>query len=299
MGNPAQSRFKTSILLVCSLLLPLVTRNSAQQPGTPIARRTTGQADDQSQVLARAAEYLESFGTRMPALVCDERFQLSAEIGDRRTTRTVKSVTGFTRVPDPPRWFVVREVQEFNSRKQPVRADRFVEVLQDPPAPRATRLTSMNDQTAAEYMPTLADRRLSDPLFGFQILERQTQPHVTFTVKGEEKIAGKAVRKFDFVERSPALIRDDAGRDVPSAGSIWIAADGAIARTRIEFNAPVDRPLRGMKVVSTVDFTPDGKLGMWVPASLLERQEQRFIDSNSDVETEATASFQGCRSLGK
>jgi hypothetical protein len=258
----------------------------------------SGQLNDQAEVLARAAAYLESFGSRIPALVCDERFQLRASIGDRVTVRTVKSATGFTRVDEPLSWFAVREVQEFNGRKQPVRADRFAEVLQDPPATRATRLQSMVDQ-AAEFTPTLADRRLSDPLFGLQVVERQRQPRFTFTLKGEEKIAGKPVRKIDFVERSPAVVQDDNGRDVLSSGSVWIAADGAIARTRIEFSAPVDRPVREMKVATTVNFAPDAKLGVWVPMSLLERQEQRFIDSVSNIETELSAAFQSCRILGR
>ena len=257
-----------------------------------------GQSSDQNEVLARAAGYLESFASRVPAIVCDERFQLRASIGDDVTVRTVKSAIGITRVDPLPAWFAVREVQEFNGRKQPVRADRFAEVLADPPATRTTRLLSMIDQTA-EYMPTLADRRLSEPLFGFQALERQRQPRFTFSLKGEEKIAGQAVRKIDFAERSPALIQDDSSRDVLSIGSVWIAADGAIARTRVEFNAPVDRPVRSMKVVTTVNFAADAKLGVWVPASLLERQEQRFLDSASNIDTEATATFQGCRVLGR
>jgi hypothetical protein len=298
MRNGHSLSFRAAVLSVCLLTLLFATPNGAPATKASVAPPVAGQLNDQADVLSRAASYLESFGSRIPALVCDERFQLRASIGDRVTVRTVKSAAGFTRVDEPLGWFAVREVEEFNGRKQPVRPDRFTDVLEDPPATRATRLQSMLNE-AAEFMPSLADRRLSNPLFGLQVVEGQHQPRFAFTLKGEEKISGKAVRQIDFVERSPAFVQDDAGRDILARGSVWVAADGAIARTRVEFEAPVDRPVRGLKGVTTVNFAPNEKLAVWVPASLLERQEQRFIDSASNIETEASATFQDCRLPGR
>ena len=102
----------------------------------------------------------------------------------------------------------------------------------------------------------------------------------SFRRSGRERIDGVETLVVDFHEnRTPTLVMNGAGKDVPASGTLWVnPVDGAIVRTRLELEKFDDA---GSKAVVDVTYRKDGILGMWVPSRMTERY-------TTDTETTTT-----------
>jgi hypothetical protein len=69
-----------------------------------------------------------------------------------------------------------------------------------------------------------------------------------------------------FDEQVTPTFVQDGSRDLSSHGIFWIAGDGRVLRTRFD----VSNPLRALTATVIVDYRPDAKLDMLVPATMHE-----------------------------
>ena len=92
----------------------------------------------------------------------------------------------------------------------------------------------------------------------------------TFRRTGRERIDGVDTVVIDFhEERMPTFIMTTAGKDVPSAGTLWVnPVDGVVVRTRVELK---EFDSAGSRAVIEVVYRKDPAVGMWVPSRMTER----------------------------
>jgi len=88
---------------------------------------------------------------------------------------------------------------------------------------------------------------------------------------------------IDFQEeRTPTLIMNASGKDVPSSGTLWVnPVDGVIVRTRLELK---EFDSAGSRAVIDVVYRKEPAAEMWVPS----RMTERYSTGPETTTTEAT-----------
>ena len=121
---------------------------------------------------------------------------------------------------------------------------------------------------------------LGNPVLALGVLQQSYQPRFRFSLGKEDKSFGPAVAVVEYKEtQSPAMIRGEAGVDLPAHGHLWIdIATGRVLKTELE----VEQPAVRARITTT--FQAEEQSGIAVP---LEMREQYTFQSGNRVTTVA------------
>ena len=121
---------------------------------------------------------------------------------------------------------------------------------------------------------------LGNPVLALGVLQQTYQPRFRFTLAKPDRGFGPGVAVVDYTEvGSPAMIRGEAGRDLPAHGRLWIdVATGRVLKTELQVEQPA------VRAVITTTFQSDEKSGIAVP---LEMREQYTFPNGNRVNTVA------------
>src|SRR4249920_771283 len=84
---------------------------------------------------------------------------------------------------------------------------------------------------------------LGNPVLALGVLQQTYQPRFRFSLGKEDKSFGPGVAVVEYKEvASPAVIRGEAGRDLPSHGRLWVdVATGRVLKTELQVEQPAVR----------------------------------------------------------
>jgi formylglycine-generating enzyme required for sulfatase activity len=122
---------------------------------------------------------------------------------------------------------------------------------------------------------------LGNPVLALGVLQQSYQQRFHFTLVREDHGFGPGVAVIEYKEvGSPAMIRGEAGRDLPSHGRVWIdIATGRVLKTELQVEQPA------LRAIVTTTFQAEEKSGIAVP---LEMREQYTFANGNRVNTVAT-----------
>jgi hypothetical protein len=165
-------------------------------------------------------------------------------------------------------WLGFRDVIEVNGTPVPDRGDRLQALFQSG-APDLEQARRIADE-GARYNIGPVSRNFNVPTTPLFFFHSDNLRRFTFRRAGGERIDGVDTVEIAFIEQPAAtLITTAAGKDVPSAGTLWVnPVDGAIVRTRLELRGFDDA---GSRAVIDVTYRKDPALAMWVPSRMTER----------------------------
>jgi formylglycine-generating enzyme required for sulfatase activity len=121
---------------------------------------------------------------------------------------------------------------------------------------------------------------LGNPVLALGVLQQTYQPRFRFSLSKEDRGFGPAVAVVEYKEvASPAMIRGEAGRDLPAHGRLWVdIATGRVLKTELQVEQPA------VRAIVTTTFQAEEKSGIAVP---LEMREQYTFGNGNRVNTVA------------
>ncbi len=121
---------------------------------------------------------------------------------------------------------------------------------------------------------------LGNPVLALGVLQQTYQPRFHFSLGRDDKSLGPGVAVVDYREtQSPAMIRGEAGVDLPAHGRLWIdIATGRVLKTELQVEQPT------VRAIITTTFQVEEKSGIAVP---LEMREQYTFPNGNRVNTVA------------
>jgi formylglycine-generating enzyme required for sulfatase activity len=122
---------------------------------------------------------------------------------------------------------------------------------------------------------------LGNPVLALGVLQQSYQARFRFSLAKEDRGFGPGVTVVDYKEvGSPAMIRGEAGRDLPAHGRVWIdSATGRVLKTELQVEQPA------IRAIITTTFQAEEKSGIAVP---LEMREQYTFPNGNRVNTVAS-----------
>ena len=116
---------------------------------------------------------------------------------------------------------------------------------------------------------------LGNPVIALGVLQQTYQPRFHFSLGKEDKNFGAGVAVVDYKEtHSPAMIRGEAGSDLPAHGRVWIdAATGRVLKTELQVEQPA------VRAMITTTFQAEEKSGIAVPLEM--REQYTFAERQS------------------
>lgn len=190
----------------------------------------------------------------------------------RGATRRTRADLVFVRLPGAVSWGSFRDVFEVDGVAVRDRDQRLERLLRSDAAGDTERARAILEESA-RYNIGSARRNLNIPTLALLFLDPRNQARFSFREAGRGRVNGFDSVELRFTEVArPAILREDASRDLPAEGAFWIdPARGAILRSTLRFQFARDR---GTGRVST-DYRRDPALGLWVPSEMEERYEER------------------------
>jgi formylglycine-generating enzyme required for sulfatase activity len=121
---------------------------------------------------------------------------------------------------------------------------------------------------------------LGNPVLALGVLQQSYQARFRFSLGKGAKSFGPSVAVVEYKEvGSPAMIRGEAGRDLPAHGRLWIdIATGRVLKTELQVEQPA------VRAIVTTTFQAEEKSGIAVP---LEMREQYTFANGNRVNTVA------------
>ena len=115
---------------------------------------------------------------------------------------------------------------------------------------------------------------LGNPVLALGVLQQTYQPRFRFTLGKDDKSMGPGVAVVGYKEtQSPAMIRGEAGRDLPAHGRVWIdVATGRVLKTELQVEQPA------VRAIITTTFQAEEKSGIGVPREM--REQYTFANGN-------------------
>jgi len=238
-------------------------------------------------VLAEAGAYATAYEERFSVLVGDEQYDqraFSRFAGSRPRIRKITSEMMFLWLANEKAWLSVRNVLTVDGRVIKNSQERLDRLLKADAPVGVARLRKMRDEGARFNIGSI-HRNFNDPMFPLRFVEPENQRRFRFTLAGEEEANGAVSSKILFEEQAHPTFIQDGRIDVASRGIVWVRADGAIVRTRLEV---IDR-VSGINALIVVNYRRDARLEILVPGDM--RELYRVTQGGSErVECEATYS---------
>lgn len=212
-------------------------------------------------LITKASEYVASYGEQMSAVVATEKYtQYVNPIGGERT-RPRQIVADFALVKSGGAvpWTGYRDVMEVNGQAVADRQDRLMKILTE--SKNATDEASRLTAESARYNVGPVSRNFNVPTSALFFFHGANLSRFAFTRKGPKTIDGVQTVEIAFREAArPTIVTTRDGKDVPCTGTLWIAADGTIVRTRLQLKGFADAlamsETRGPNTISGGSIAP-------------------------------------------
>lgn len=239
-----------------------------------------------SSLLSSAAAYLETYQQKFSAVVAHEDYELvytpppPTVVGGmlgRPQDRLLSSDVMMLNL-GPAEWVQFRDVSDVDGK--PVRGDanRLATILASPASGVLTAARAVADESARYNIGV--SRNFNVPTMALAYVERRSQPHSSFSLKGRETIDGVQTVVLAFQETvTPGLIRATNGK-VQTHGRMWIEPEtGAIRRTELECR--IDRAFGWVTGTVTVSYAPEAALKLLVPVRMDEQYQRQSGEHDS------------------
>lgn len=217
----------------------------------------------------RLAAYIESFESRLSAVVSEEHYQqnvLGRTAGPAR--RVLKADFLLTRVPGAggggPEWVSFRDVFEVDGEVVQDRSDRLVRLFVNPTGTATDQIRSIINASASHNLGTV-HRTINVPTLVLHFAKQSMQWRSEFRRGGRSRIDGHEVREVRFTERQlPRVIH--TADNAPARGTFWIdEGTGRVHRTDLRIQT--GRTVADIRV----EYGFDPRLDMWLPVRMTER----------------------------
>ena len=179
--------------------------------------------------------------------------------------RRLRSEVFFMFAPDDRDWMAIRDVKEVDGEAAPDRLDLGEALRTLAPDEVAAKFKAYNSR----YNIGRTVRNFNEPTLSLLVLDERHRPRFMFERRQVQRSGDAWVVTMRFSEReAPTLIHDPNRGFMFSAGELVIeAGSGRIRRATLQGSVGGER----LQFVTT--FSPDDRLGMWVPAVFQEEYE--------------------------
>ncbi len=242
-------------------------------------------------VLARAADYVTTFHTRLSRIVAEERYTQRSETiwsgkqGTRkRDERVLLSDLMLVKPAGADDWLQYRDVFEVDGERIRDRTERLPALLADPSMSAAAQVERIRRESARYNIGSI-ERDVNVPVLAMRFLSPANQPRFTFKRAADRSAAAAAIAPdeagvfrvtaevwaIDYEEvRKPTLIRTLRNKDLPARGRFWIEPDsGRVLMTELRAG---DKTVRGTIDVS---YQSEPLMGLLVPIEMREEYVDR------------------------
>jgi hypothetical protein len=240
--------------------------------------------------VARASEYLTGYFREFKNVVAEEDYsQMNMAVRPPEMRRT-KSDFLLATSPDGKSLVPFRDVFEVDGRVIRDREDRLKKLfLEFSPGDAVDAATRVQNE-GSRYNLVSTRTTVNVPTFALTFLVDPFMRSCRFRRGREETVENVRVLRVDYEEvGSPtAIFAASTGRDIPSAGSLWIdPLTGRVVKTYLR---AADEKV-SMSLESTVTYKRSDTLGLWVPFEMRETYRLRGYS------TEGRASYSNFRSF--
>jgi VWFA-related protein len=277
---------------------PLAARGATpadpEMPATPAPVRHTTPAANVDELMPRVAAYIEDYAAQMSLVIGVERYGQWLQREDftnpaAGTSRAISRqlVAEFALVRSGNDWDGFRNVYEVDGKPVPDAKDRMAKLFTEAPASAVAQSRKIAAESSRYNMGAM-QRNFNVPTVALFFLSTVNQGRFRFTKDKEDQVSGVRVWKVKYEEvRKPTIIRTSSGKDMPVKGEAWVdPVDGRILKTHMQIDSEMPIALKaagardtsGPRTVNTsasitVTYTLEPKLGILVPAEMLETYE--------------------------
>lgn len=261
---------RAAVALAGALAATLVTAAPAQE-----------RIDTSAGAVARAAgDWVTALGSRLSYVVADETAHQVART-PRGITLERRTLADFfvAFLPAEHAWMSARDVREVDG--DPVTDPENVRVLMAR-APLA-RLGAVIAEKNARYNIGGITRTFNEPTLALLVVSDAHRSRFKFERRRVRARDAGPLVTLEFRERErPTLVRGASGEAVFARGDLDVdARTGRIERTAIELT------LGTVFAKITTTYRHDAGLDLWVPATMIERYDQRAVPRRETVDVES------------
>lgn len=245
-------------LVAATLLLPKPA--VAQDPALP-------------DLLARAADYHDSYKVRVSGATVEEHYSLTRLIAGRMET-PVRFASDVVLLNVNGRVIGLRDPFSVDNVRLREREARIVNLLAEPTLEGWRRAQGYAAEQNFRFLFDLI-LTLNDPSLALQFISRDMQPKITYKVEKQEKLNGIAVTRIGFKENGDGTKPFVLGTkgNAAAAGRVWIDnATGAVLKTELWATSPNE------SVVNTVIYAKAAELDLWLPSKMTETYSWKEMD---------------------
>jgi hypothetical protein len=183
-------------------------------------------------LIEKLGRYVAGYGEAVSAFLGIETYTQSVTIGEAPPLRPRKLIAEFAIVKADGGWTGFRDVVQVDTTKISDRRDRLTQLLSGTSADGPSLVRLANE--SARYNIGPIGTNLNLPTTALFFFEPANLPRFTFKRKGTKTINGTETVEMEFKETvSPTIVMTRTGRNVPLEGTLWIADDGTVIRTRL------------------------------------------------------------------
>lgn len=252
---------RSALIVLSTLAAPFPIL--AQQPALP-------------DVLKAAAEYVVKYAGQLSVIEAEEQStQHDTSSGQIAGSRRLKSdfvVIG----SDDGRVASFRDAFEVDGRSLRERSNRLIDLLRKPNPASLEEARALSEASVRQYIsPNL--HVLDDPMLPLEFLRQQNQERFGFTLDSVRTMDGSRVAILRFTEQGQERLIKSA-ENVPITGRMSIdAATGALRQAELSFSG------KAFNLRSTIKFTADQTLGLWLPSEVVLSSDVRGTGYNNTV----------------
>jgi hypothetical protein len=267
---------------------PIITAAEASRGNAKPRRAEPTTPDPELEaVLARAAQYVDTYLTELGSVVAEESYQQIVRRGAgvtqaRRTRADILLIRG------EQEWVPFRDVFEVDGKPVRDREERLKKLFLDDPT-RAMSEGRRISEEAARYNLGGVFRTINTPTIALSFFQSALVTGFRCQRHGTDNVDGVSAWRIDYEEvgRPTRIKHGTTGADLPSTGSVWVEpASGRVVRTLLRNGD------QGTAVELTVRFRPNDTLGLWTPVKMEERY---WVPSARGESISAEATYTGFR----
>ena len=260
------------------MALPAFAVLAAILAGDPAIAQNSSTSD----VLERAATYVENYRRRLETIVAEEHYVQRSldpdEPGEALAARTLRS--DFMLLPGTPGespWFAFRDIFEVDGEAVGSERGRLERWLADSRSSLMQRARALAlEQARYNVGPVM--RTINVPTLALEILTSRNQERFRFRRAETTTVNGVEVIVLSFEERRrPTMIRTPEGKDLPAKGRLWIEpSTGRVLRSELRTG---DRSRDRIEAVIRVTYLFIPRLDLLLPVSM----DEEYAGSNTRI----------------
>lgn len=221
-------------------------------------------------IVRAASQYVADYERQLTSILADEIYtqQIATQeprVPDMPRERRLLSEVFFMFAPGDGDWMAIRDVKEVDGNAAPDRLDLAEALRTLAPADAAAKFKAYNSR----YNIGRTVRNFNEPTLSLLVLDERHRPRFMFERRRVERSGDTWLVTIRFSERqAPTLIHDPAQGPLFAAGELIVEAGSGRIRRAILLGS-----VGGERLEFTTTFSPDDRLGMWVPTVFREEYE--------------------------